>query len=150
MAVKRSQWPDGDNAYFDDEGNDEARWHWLLQQANSQHIVRLFKEPPAILDPTRPDDDELHVMRLLMEYLPMGTLNDLLERRATMAKPFTEFTLLYLFDCLIDSLIVMEYGQEATYNVKTNTWEATNRDEDWLPICHFDIKPANGLLIIHN
>jgi hypothetical protein len=79
----------------------------------------LFKKPPAILDPDKPDDGKRHVLRFLMEYLPMGTLNNLLKRRATLAKPFTEFTLWYLFDCLIDSLIVMEYGQEATYNINT-------------------------------
>jgi len=73
----------------------------------------------------------------------MGSLNDLLKMRATLAKQFTEFTLWYLFDCLVDSLIIMEYGKEATYNIKSNKLEATNRNEDWSPICHFDIKPAN-------
>jgi hypothetical protein len=78
------------------------------------------------LDPDKPDDHELHVLRLLMEYLPTGSLNVLPKMRATLAKPFTEFTLWYLFDCLVDSLIVMEYGKEAIYNIKSNKWEATN------------------------
>jgi len=53
----------------------EARAHWALQQGNSQHIVALLKEPSEVGG---------RIERMLLEYLPLGSLEFLLDRRASM------------------------------------------------------------------
>lgn len=70
VAVKASQF---EWVYFDSE----AKWHWLISQAKSQHIVNLIKEPPKMVW----EDGTVHVVRLLMDAWPLGSLDDLLEKR---------------------------------------------------------------------
>jgi hypothetical protein len=59
--------------YFDNE----TKWHFLLNGAQSQHIVGLLLKPKEVQS-----SDGLHVERLYTEYCPMGSLRDLLQRRA--------------------------------------------------------------------
>lgn len=49
-----------------------------------------------------------------------------------------------MFDCLIDGLCVLSFGQEAKYNTLTKKAQAEKRDNTWEEICHYDLKPQNG------
>lgn len=58
--------------YFDNEG----KWHWILEQAKSEHIVTLLREPVLVAG-----KDGNNVERLLTEYCPMGSLRTLIQMR---------------------------------------------------------------------
>lgn len=76
VAVKTTNFePDeygNEGIYFDNEG----KWHWLLNGAQSQHIVGLLMKPKAVQS-----SQGLNVEKLYTEYCPMGSLRDLISRR---------------------------------------------------------------------
>ncbi len=54
-----------------------------------------------------------------------------------------ETTLWRFFDCLVDAVTVMEYGNEAKYDPISG--EAFVLEVvDWGQVIHFDLKPENG------
>lgn len=60
--------------------NNEAKWHRLLNQANSQHIMRIVRERQPFWRKFL-GQESLVVERVLLEYCPLGTLKELLEGR---------------------------------------------------------------------
>src|SRR5690349_19911626 len=55
--------------------------------------------------------------------------------------PFNETTLWAIFDCLIDGSSVMSFGVEDDFDNIGNVRQ--NRDDEWVPIIHFDWKDEN-------
>ncbi|KAH9216251.1 kinase-like domain-containing protein [Leptodontidium sp. 2 PMI_412] len=82
--------------------------------------------------------------RLMMEYCPQGSLQDLLDRRIARNVPFEEITLWRIFECLVDFCSVLEFGQELTLSNDPNVRPAVeNKANDWKLVLHLDIKPDN-------
>jgi hypothetical protein len=59
------------------------------------------------------------------------------------AVPFNEITIWRLFDCLLDGISVLDYGNELEPDGVTNKFyipQLRSKEE----IVHFDLKPANS------
>ncbi|KAE9381092.1 kinase-like protein [Stipitochalara longipes BDJ] len=82
---------------------------------------------------------------LIMEYCSLGDLSGLLTTFQRLGRPLREITVWKLFECMVDGLSVLEYGNELTLRSPENSYRATIR-ENWDPIVHFDLKPENILL----
>ncbi len=55
-----------------------------------------------------------------------------------------ECTLWRIFDCLVDAISVLEFGDEVKYDSVKQVAGAPNPHPEFKPIVHFDIKPENG------
>ena len=65
--------------------DEEAAMHWQLDQAASNHILALVKEPLATKAGSGLHEDTIsHIRNLLMEYCHLGDLQSLLDRRIKM------------------------------------------------------------------
>ena len=57
----------------------------------------------------------------------------------------TEISVWKIFDCLVDGLAVMEYGNELALRSPFDSFSPVVRP-DWDPLVHFDLKPPNSML----
>jgi len=73
------------------------------------------------------------------------TISNYLHRRAV---PFTELTLWRIFDCLVDGISVLQYGNELVPDAVTTQWYIPSQGHE-VPIVHFDLKPANSKLLCY-
>ncbi|EPE30901.1 Protein kinase-like (PK-like) [Glarea lozoyensis ATCC 20868] len=124
-------------------------------------------EATGLVDVGDPKDWEGKTKRLLTVYCGLGDMKRLIQSRQKLHSdlwgvrdkshdkipkedpglPFDELTLWRFFDCLADGIAVMSNGHEWVYN--PNSKEPTPKVElapgtQWVPIVHFDIKPANS------
>ncbi|RDL42436.1 uncharacterized protein BP5553_02415 [Venustampulla echinocandica] len=137
----------------------EGKIHWRMCRYMPTHIVRLLLEPKAAV-PSDGLDPEFNgrFRRLIMEYFPLGSLWDLIDRRQLLAMPFEEVTLWRIFDCLVDGITVMSNGSEAvvdsaTGNARFSLLPARSplrspeaSEAKWQEVYHLDLKPANIML----
>ncbi|PMD62202.1 uncharacterized protein K444DRAFT_490062, partial [Hyaloscypha bicolor E] len=118
-----------------------------LRQSGSPHIVHLLHNPgPVGANETLPLGRWDNVVRrIFLEYCSLGSLYDLLDRRIKLqaSHSLIELTIWRLFDCLLDGISVLDYGNELVPDGVTNefyTPQLRSKEE----IVHFDLKPANS------
>ncbi|KAE9381085.1 kinase-like protein, partial [Stipitochalara longipes BDJ] len=121
-----------------------------LRQSGSPHIAHLVHNPGPVTPDERlpPGRFDNVVRRIFLQYCSLGSLNDLLDRRIRLAIPFTELTLFRIFDCLVDGISVLQYGNELLPDGVTTAFYVPPQPYE-IPIVHFDLKPANKNRTIH-
>ncbi|KAE9368346.1 hypothetical protein N431DRAFT_512402 [Stipitochalara longipes BDJ] len=133
------------NKARDDGLRYEARHMRALSRYDSQHVVKLLRDPfktTGAIEGLGPEWDGI-VRRLILEYCSLGDLYDLKDRRIKSAQPFDELTLWRFLDCLVDGMVCMEYGLE--FEVNASTGEIIPRPQaGYRPRVHFDLKPENS------
>ncbi|KAL2060035.1 hypothetical protein VTL71DRAFT_9857 [Oculimacula yallundae] len=117
------------------------------RRASSDHIVKLLARPKVLSGPdcTRENLDPMiwqgRINRLIMEYCPHGSLEELLERREARNFPFKELTLWRIFECLVDGCSVLTYGEELKIDGLGRILVPTPAPQD--VVVHLDMKPDN-------
>ncbi|PVH77362.1 hypothetical protein DL98DRAFT_656795 [Cadophora sp. DSE1049] len=144
---------------------DEGAKLTYLNQANpSEHIVELLVSPATRMTPAMVLAENLpnawlagggagggDVRRLVMEYLPQGSLHDLRGMRIGRNIRFEELTLWRIFECLVDGCNLLEHRENFTANndgvplLPLNSISRTPAADPGV-LVHFDIKPENILL----
>jgi hypothetical protein len=137
---------EGDAGSFENE----VKWHGVVNMIQSQHIVRMVRKPPAgaegITRILRVGNFEGASREANQIRFPIVQFMVLLTKICFLrAKPFSEISLWYFFDCLVDGLCVLAYGNEPTYDPVGRKVQIFNR-EHWLNIHHGDLKTRNGPL----
>ncbi|KAJ5037199.1 uncharacterized protein L3040_007379 [Drepanopeziza brunnea f. sp. 'multigermtubi'] len=132
--------------------DEEVDFMWKLSRSgNCEHLVQLLKYPAEIMDPARIAAEGLHplwngrIRRLIMEYCPQGSLEDLLQARRARNLLFAEVTLWHIFDCLIDACSIMDFRTELTLDTGGQAVIPQGYPEGNEIAIHFDVKPANIL-----
>ncbi|KAK0124068.1 hypothetical protein ONS95_009054 [Cadophora gregata] len=148
IAVKNKVTPDGN--WLLEEGQMMSQ----LMASNSEHIVRLLVQPRQLTAANRaleggsrplPKAWEGVVRRLIMEYCSQGSLGRLLAERRRRNLPFEELTLWRIFECIVDGLSVLEFGDELIpdqHSLGRFIPKATFNPALDL-VVHFDLKPDN-------
>ncbi|EKD12092.1 alpha/beta superfamily hydrolase [Drepanopeziza brunnea f. sp. 'multigermtubi' MB_m1] len=131
--------------------DEEVDFMWKLSRSgNCEHLVQLLKYPAEIMDPARIAAEGLHplwngrIRRLIMEYCPQGSLEDLLQARRARNLLFAEVTLWHIFDCLIDACSIMDFRTELTLDTGGQAVIPQGYPEGNEIAIHFDVKPANS------
>ncbi|KUJ19450.1 kinase-like protein [Mollisia scopiformis] len=130
----------------------EGDFSTILSVRGSAHIIGLEASSSPIMasdEGLGPEWDGV-TRRLYLETGPLGSAQQLLNKRIDEQKFFSEATLWLFFDCLIDGCTAMEYaGGEFLEDMVNGTIVSPISDEereDWVPVVHFDIKPDNIFL----
>ncbi|KAH7389107.1 kinase-like domain-containing protein [Cadophora sp. MPI-SDFR-AT-0126] len=135
----------------------ERNIFWDMGMSGSHHIVKML-DTDNIIDEEAADAQGLDpvwigfVRRIVLEYCPSGTLEDLKDLRIQRNVRLEELTLWKIFDCLVDGCAVMEHRMELTFDVQGNAhagYSIGNHPDDPGVLVHFDLKPPN-IMVMRN
>ncbi|KAF8851617.1 kinase-like protein [Acephala macrosclerotiorum] len=119
-----------------------------LKYAMSPHILKTLC-PPERYGLSAPEAKwEYTVKRLFLEYCPHGDLFDFMEIRRLSQRRYDLFTLWKMFECLVDGVCAMHYGDDPIIPDPSGDADEflIEAEDAWLNIVHFDIKPENILV----
>ncbi|KAE8446826.1 hypothetical protein EG329_011603 [Mollisiaceae sp. DMI_Dod_QoI] len=90
----------------------EARLLMLFQQANTPHVVRMYRHLYEDAGQQTDDFDHGVIHRIFLEYCSGGDLNDWLGDFMNRTTPVPEYDLWCIFHCLARACLVIHHGSE--------------------------------------